>query len=83
MASKSTKSITLSLTKILAIRGEAFAAIKYHSATLVLIGDAIEQLDSALVANASGRGADQQHAVSAAASNLVSLLNVVYFFFNF
>ena len=75
MASKLTKSTTLSLTKILAIRGEAFAAIKYHSATLVLIGDAIEQLDSALVANASGRGADQQRAVVTAARSLSALLN--------
>jgi len=75
MPSGSTKSTTLSLTKILAIRGEAFSAIKYHSATLVLIGDAVEQLDAALVANGSGRGIDQQQAVVTAARSRSALLN--------
>ena len=58
---------TLSLTKILALRGEGFATIRRDSAEIALLANHLELLDVALQSNADCRSIDeQQHLVDAA-----------------
>lgn len=69
------KSTTLSIEKILAVRSEAFATIRHHSAKIQSLANGVESLDLALQSSIAVRGIDAQGELLAAARNLAGLLN--------
>lgn len=66
---------TLSLTKILALRGEAHAEIRHHAAEIVSLSSAITDVDVALVLNLAERSIDEQQALVTAARRLSTLID--------
>ena len=65
----------LSLTAMLAIRAEAFAHVRHHSAMVLSITNGIEQLDAALLTHCE-RSVDEMHALITAARRLTALLEL-------
>lgn len=66
---------SLSLTRILAMRGEGHAEIRHLSAEIISLSSAITDVDVALVLNLAERSIDEQQALIAAARRLASLID--------
>ncbi len=66
---------TLSLTRILGIRAEAFAAVRHHTAMILNIATGIESVDVAVQTNADSRSIDEQQQLVDAARRLAALVN--------
>lgn len=71
------QSNNFSIEHILALRSEAFAAIRMQSATIQSIANAVESLDAKLQFSVAHRGLDPQAELFTAAQSLATLLSEV------
>lgn len=65
---------TVNIDRILLLRGEAFAALRFHAAELLAVGHAVEMLDEALHTAVSERGIDTQCSLIEAERALAAIL---------
>ena len=64
----------LSLTKILNLRGEGFARLRWYSKEIAIIAEAMEAIDVALIASAE-RNIDEHQSLVVAAHRLAQAID--------